>query len=410
MQSTVGRCADRDRSAETLPTGLAGASSAFTNLMKELIMNPCHPMITRAAGLTVIAMVMIGCHQAPTSFDPAASESALAAEEYWQAVDIDQIHASPVRRVIITEFNVEFVKDRLTSMNSQGESVVGAPDLTGVSLIGLGRQQLALDLRTKSVMAGDLYWQFVRLLQSAGYEVVTKVAIRASEQYQQFHAAQPGSGSLLTLFNIVGTDTGTPKQFEVYPAHGLKAITGVDGVESVEEAEQRLLDELDADLSLRVRFRVGLYGAHATVEAGSLIRAATRSGAGGLVARRSLVNTDPVVANSEFQLLAGEVYTVDSLVYRQSVAQVFDAYAGMAIEQLGPADQTDRPLRDSPVNAWISVRSSNTDSGQVSADVDDVPWCRESSASTAQGCATEEGPQAVEAAETGCEATASVDP
>ncbi len=114
-----------------------------------------------------------------------------------------------------------------------------------------------------------------------------------------------------------GSDTGRVKQLTVYSADGLAVIRGAGDVD-IETVEAEMLEELSADVILRVRIRVGTYGGHPSLERGSTVWVRSPNVAGNLTSDRSLISNIRVV-EEERDEFGGVALDIRVVRYEQGV-------------------------------------------------------------------------------------------
>jgi len=308
-------------------------------------------VVSRMLGslVLILALTLVGCHARPATYRGAEASADnpadWVAEDYWRRTGLDILAGDRPVTIAVLEFNVEYVKHKMTSLLGDKQAKLDAREFSiiggGLTIVGIGRHEIRLDTGLKQQLPTELYGLLVKALADQGHRVVPVEAVSAAGGMSQLAGAAPGEGNMLMLLNIAGSDTGRVKQVEVYPAAGLKAIKGVtDKGESVEEVERQLLAELGADAGLRVQFRVGVYDAYASVESGSVIQlvlpASSDEPSGSTFESiRSVVSATPVVDQTEFKLLEGDVHTIDHDRYLAAIEQIVPPYVDLALVAMG---------------------------------------------------------------------------
>jgi hypothetical protein len=117
------------------------------------------------------------------------------------------------------------------------------------------------------------------------------------------------------------------------------AIVRSGGDQDVEPIEEALRQELKADVLLRIRVRVGTFSGHATLERGSVVRVVAPGVSGAILAERSLVSEESVIAESKSGLGGWET-RVNLPKYQAALKSMFPVYIGMAFDS---ADVAPRP-------------------------------------------------------------------
>ena len=281
---------------------------------------------------------LVGCHTPPMTYSASQLQSpsarARAAYLYWQRNNVPSLREKDYRRIALVDFSVEYVTAKM-EMPGQNQPTFSPPAIApghiGLEYSGLFRKKLNFDESLCRQLADELHQMFISHLTRRGFEVVDSAEIRQAPAYQRLETSPRDNGSILQELNLIGSDTGRTKKMIIYPATGLQIVTGADG-EDIEDVELDLLDQLHADVSLRVHIRVGVYQDHASIERGSIIWILTRDVVGNSTANRSLLSDNIVVTPRGFAPLQGEVYDVDSHKYLQAIRLLFPVYISMAIE------------------------------------------------------------------------------
>ena len=290
-----------------------------------------------AALVAACAGLAAGCHSVPSTRrageldDPAKLTQ--AAPHYWEKKGT--ACPSSAKRIAIIEFSVDYVSEKLLSPSKAQPKVSGIDYSTSgfvLTTIGVWKNKTTFDESFKTALPEEMYEIFVRELESHGYSVVPLEEVRKAEAYSRLAAEKPGASSFWQRLSIAGSDTGTTKKMQVYPAEGLVTIKGTGGAK-VEDVEAALAKEIGADATIRARFRVGLYDQRATVERGSWIFIRTTTGAQELTASMSLESEEEVAGKGEFKAFQGRIYKVDSAKYRAAIGEIFPAFVDMALVQ-----------------------------------------------------------------------------
>jgi hypothetical protein len=288
--------------------------------------------------LCAAGCVLAGCRTAPETLGAAdlrgADAPADTASEYWKQEGAPPMGEAGSRRVAIVEFSVEYVTVKHESP-FQSQFMAGAPPVTpvtaGLAVSGLQRRQVSFGESLCAELPDELYAMFVAQLVERGFFVLSPERVCGSRAYQRFETAAMDDGSFLQRLNYVSSDTGSIKKMVAYPASGYRLV-GEANDGDAEEVELALLDEVGADLALRVRVRVGVYRGHATVERGTVVNVLSRDATGSLNAERSLLSDVEVIDDKRFKAVKGQTVTVDALSYRSAMRRVFPPYMALGYE------------------------------------------------------------------------------
>lgn len=298
-------------------------------------------------GLSVFAIgLLAGCHSAPervSVYDYAADEQVeVASTDYWSKdlkVRSDlgrraRRTAGPVPgdRVVISEFAVEFVQEKLeTPFDSQLAAAPATPVTIGFSLLGLGRVQIDFAEEDYEQIATHAYELFVRELESAGLVVLPHEACSECALFDTLAAASgQRQSSVLQKFNAFATDTGRIKEIRTVAPAGMQLLE-TDGAISISTAEQSVREEAGVDWVLRARMRVGIYRGLLSVEQDSRVVATGEEATLTLKARRSLLSPRLAVDPKEFEAFRGDVFRINTRRFVGSLDSTLPTYVRMAI-------------------------------------------------------------------------------
>ncbi len=284
--------------------------------------------------------VLGGCHAEPKTLravelqTPAAR--AEAAEEYWAGRGSGGLDAGRHRRVVITEFVLEFVTEKRESggLISDRQKIVDVPTgflSAGVMASGLKRKVIEYEDEMCRQLPDVVFRQVRAGLQAGGFEVLPSGRVVGAAAYQGFETEAEGRASLLKRINVFSSDTGRVLAARRYPADGLQVIRAARGGDEA-AVERALLAELGADVSLRIRFRLGIFDDRVSIERGSAITVTRADGAGVWESRRSLLSDVQVVTDDGFMPVAGKVLQLNEAAYRSAVERLAEAYFGLALE------------------------------------------------------------------------------
>ena len=119
----------------------------------------------------------------------------------------------------------------------------------------------------------------------------------------------------------------------IHPAVGLKLIQGATSGD-IEDVDAQLLAELGADVTLRARFRVGVFNGRASIESGSVITITGPRILGSYTSRRSILSKQAVLNGEGFTPFVGDRYDVHDGKYRLAMDSLFNNYISL-VSQAG---------------------------------------------------------------------------
>lgn len=294
-------------------------------------------------GISVVAGVcvwisLLGCHAAPMTYSAADLQSAKTrarvAHLYWTRNNVPPEWEKRYRRVALVDFSVEFITAKIEVPGEEQPTFsppAVAPAHVGLEFGGLFRKQFNYQPTLYRELADELCAMFIDELAARGLEVAAPEEVCGARAYQRLQTRQRDDGSILQELNLIGSDAGRVKQMVTHPASGYRIITGARQGD-VERVELALLDELEADVALRVHVRVGVYRGRASVERGSVIWVLARDLVGNLTAEKSLLSDECIVETEGFVPIQGVAYAVDSQKYTEALRQLFAPYVSMVFE------------------------------------------------------------------------------
>lgn len=296
------------------------------------------------AGLAIAAsLVSGGCYSAPSHISALnldnPDELAVAAPKYWDATDLSTQAFAPRPRVAIVEFSVEYVTEkRLGLFGSRPVADVGEISITGgiADIVGFGRESLDLDEETMKSIPGAIRPHFEQRLVQAGFEVLPPGRVVESDAFGSLQGLKPGDLYPVVYHNVIGSDTGRPKEVRVFPSAELKVLDGDS--QAQRETIRQLLTQCGAQIALIVRIRVGADDGFASVEQDSEIRVISAGEpdmpAGRLTALRSILSDASITKTDGFELFSGSVTYADPDLYRAELSRLIGPFTGMAITTL----------------------------------------------------------------------------
>lgn len=293
----------------------------------------------RMVMLGVVAVWLAGCRPSPkvVTLDDLQDgiQRAVLAPEYWS---FRSEVASPGQAVepavvVFTGFEVEFITAK-KELPFNNQPVIGmvpiSPIGLGMELSGLGRRSVRFPPELQDEVAGLLREKMRELYDIRGSAVIGIDRVKQTAAFGEFTTGTGDSLGALQQANFMTTDTGTVRAAELRPAPGHLLITGAKGDRTPTQVEQAILEELDADVSVRVRLRVGLYRGLASLERGSRVRFVTRDGGRAVVeSLRSILGTEQVRAKKDFVPVAGDIEQVDGPLYVSQLSDMMESYLSM---------------------------------------------------------------------------------
>ncbi len=290
--------------------------------------------------ILVVSIGAAGCHAPPVKLseaklaDPASVRA--AAGTYWE----HQPEAPPARgfrKVALVEFAVEYVTEKLESLVDNQPGVViheFIPIGFAASMAGAGRIRIQIDEALRKELPDDMHRYFVDRLKDEGFELVPQEKVRSAAAYGKLKLGSPGHTDLAHAFNVAGTDVGVPRLLVIEPSSDTGLILGTVDGRTVEQVEQELIEEVGADVALRVRFRVSVYRQFASIEKWSILRVTKGDAVGYHFAERSLLSDEKVVRKEDFLPVAGIIKQIDTDAYRGAVKKLYPAFLAMAAHTL----------------------------------------------------------------------------
>jgi len=223
------------------------------------------------------------------------------ADQYWKRHGVPDMQSYGYKRVAIVSFSVEYVLRRVEAPLTTVETRYPEKLLSG--------------------LADQCYADFVRALGARGLEVVSPEQIEQTGAYR----------SLVPLLNLerpaqgLASDLGRIKRVRVRAPRGQHFVERARDVE-IESVEARILDELAADVAVRVRIRVGASKGRLSIERGSTIWVLSSDVVGNLTADRSLLSDETVYFAKE----GGSVYSANTQAVLDAARRMFPAFLEMA--------------------------------------------------------------------------------
>jgi len=267
--------------------------------------------------LLIVLPLVAGCFSPPRRLSETAGAvgAAVPADDWKWSGDLDPRTAlGPGRRVVVTEFTVDFVTAQLQTPTSRQLlfkpplAPVGWAIAKGADEIGGGGMYAPMADGQQRALAGELYNAFLQELRRRGLEPVSEDELRASPTYSGPRETG-GTDAPGMLLNPLGNDTGMVMSARTVPAPGLGALRR--GPLDPTSVDARILQETRADVAVAVRLRVGAFLDQPALERQSEIRLTTREGSTTLRARRSLVSDRDPIEPPRFRVPFGRIEPVN---------------------------------------------------------------------------------------------------
>ncbi len=250
-----------------------------------------------------------------------------------------RVALSKGRRVVVTEFDVEFV-DFQFQLPTPRQLILRPPPISlnpvhlVMRLIGVGRRSSWLAQEQQQALAGDLYQSLVQDLGGRGLVVVSPDELHSSPGYGELPKQSVTRSSPLMMLNPLGTDTGTVLHTRTVAAPGLSVLQGSRQARAM--AEARILAETRADVALAVRLRVGTFREQPALEQHSLIRLTGREGTTALRARHSLVSDQAVIEAPRFRPIVGRIEPVAPGRFSSELTAMLPRFIDLALSEPKP--------------------------------------------------------------------------
>lgn len=259
--------------------------------------------------LTLSITILIGCNAVPQKY------TEIPQQENNTILSKDK---KPYN-IVITEFNVEFVTGKYE--NFFWESQLKIPILDAIPLMGIGRRTIKLKEEKYKQLCDEMYRRSITALTKRDVTVLPSRDVTHSGNYRRFSTANIIYSNFLQYLNPIGSDTGSTKAYKILPATGLYILNAMDDNER--KIETALLNELNADLSLRFHIRVGTFRNFATIESGSVILVTSKEFTKQIAIPRSIVSNEQVVADT-YTHPGGKVrVTLDDRQYLAAINKMF---------------------------------------------------------------------------------------
>ncbi len=272
-----------------------------------------------------------GCSSTPSSgSDPSLTQPG-ASTVYWSCHDVPQLTGKGIRKVVITEFALEYVTDKYDKGGS-------GPITGGAATLGIGRRKTEFPEPLMRSLPRKLYDIFVEKIKARQIEVPEPLTVAMTDAYQSYETWPTVESSPSRYLMPIGSDTGRIRATVLRPVRGLYVIIGGFQAE-IEDVDARLLAELDADLVIRARFRVGVHEGKASLERGSVVTFTGRGILGSMTSNRSITSDDSVLKGGGLKPSRAIYYEVDPELYRPAMEALFSTYLGLGFQELTREDR-----------------------------------------------------------------------
>jgi hypothetical protein len=300
----------------------------------------------------------------PSEMPGHVDEAGPPADCWKRSGDLEpRVALSRGRRVVVTEFDVEFV-DYQFQLPIPRQPIFKGPMISinpvhmAINLIGIGRKYTRMDEEEQRALASDLYNVFLEDLRRRGLGLVSQDELHASPGYAELPKSSVVGSSPVLILNTSGSDTGTVFHTRTVAAPGLCVLQGSlrgamgqpgfldhrasglcnlrGSVRARTAAEARILQETRADVALAVRLRVGTFRNHPALEHRSMIRLTTCEGSTTLRACHSLVSDLVVTETSRFRPIVGRIEPVDPGGFSGELTAMLPKFIALALSESKP--------------------------------------------------------------------------
>ncbi len=279
---------------------------------------------------------------------------AKGAKKLLQQSGLKRIGKGDPKTVAITQFSVEYITSK-KQLSGAGNSIksgkfgLGHLVAKGVEAAGVGEKRYDLGEDFKKNLPNHLYALLVETLNSEGFNVLTLEQVRDSKAYNRFKTKDKAEGK--TKKKRHGRRFGggsTVTKVDRFSAEGLVKLKAgvVSGIKNA-RAEAQLMHDLDADITMRVNIRLGVYNdGKPSVEPGSIFQIVsgytegTMPGgkviynpkmSGQVSVKKQLLYGLEVVDSKNFEFGKGKIFKINSERFTEAMDAMFPAFARMAV-------------------------------------------------------------------------------
>ena len=273
--------------------------------------------------LTAGIIVSAGCHAPPLTIrmDRTVHDAPpiAAGVELWDTDD----DTPPLRgrRVAILECSLELITMKQETPTTR-QAMVGGPVLPTsaiVDLAGVFRRRVDYPRDVAHRLPRRVLDGIVEALEVDGVDVLAPETVACCSAYCALERETVVRSSPIRQLEVRGSDAGRANQYRTYPASPLRVLTARLHDKDAPAAEHAVLDEVEADVAMCLRLRVGLYQGRVSIERGSVIALRTRESSARLVSERSVVSHQDVASVGELKVVKGRRYTVDWPAFERGV-------------------------------------------------------------------------------------------
>jgi len=306
----------------------------------------------------VFSMCMIaisfgaGCSNSPKAYETSnlnsAAAQADAAADYWKIDGWGKVNPTGARNVAIVEFNVEFLTSDQANMDrftGGTPTSIGGMAIKGMELGGMWKKTYQYDEQFMDDMTLALYDGFAAQLQAGGFNVVSRDALQADEEFQKIKGQDDDKSTKAK--NRLQRTTGVIVNAPGFPREnvGFFASNAIANARTL----PRLAHNVGADMVVSVFLRLGLTKAgQAVIAEGSTIRVssdleASKAAVGpdyyfkkaaSMTSKKGMYAGSATTTRTGSALGKGKIMEVDSDSFRSGVMTMYPAYANMAIERI----------------------------------------------------------------------------
>lgn len=291
-----------------------------------------------------------------------------AADHFWMRVNVPDLRGLGYRRVAIAEFVVEFVTAKVELTSDLEELLRQHPEVQ--ERAGGAVQSVEVVYTNEYDYPTALYKLCCEDLTRRGLEVLPARVVVAASAYRRFET-EPGDAVIELNDTYAGaSDTGRIRRLSLRTVPGLGIVRG-GGDQDVEVIAEALREELNADVVLRIRLRLGTFSGHATLERGSVIHAVTQHTSGTISTERSLISDEWVIAESQ-AVLGGWQTRVNLPKHRAALAAMCPVFIQMAFDSADVAPRpasTLAPKHQATTHSALIARSNDLATGPFSATI-----------------------------------------
>lgn len=280
-------------------------------------------------------MSLCGCYAPPVvAYSGAAIDS--LTDGIWSE-NLPEDILAPGRRVAILECSVEFVTMKYVTPTSR-QALVGGPYMAisaVIDLSGIYRMRVDYPREVTRSIPRDVYASLVAALQSQGMTVVDPAHTVQTRPYRRLDRSTVQFSSPVQYIDPRGSDAGRPNRLETYPAWPLRVICEQSHA-VLGAAESAIRTELQADVSLRLRLRVGVYKGRAALERGSVLHITDNESRHQVVAQRSVLSDRIVATHDEYEIISGRAQLVNWELFTDAIQRITPMYLAEALPDAAP--------------------------------------------------------------------------